>query len=111
MRTTGISAILVLALGAAAADFAQARTVTVGPGGAYDVEAVQTGIDIADDGDAVLVAPGEYVITEPVTFRGKAITVMSAFVTYVVNILFEEVSSCHINVYRFILRPVSPGFQ
>lgn len=35
------------------------------------------GVDLAVDGDTVLVAPGEYVILEPITFRGKAITVKS----------------------------------
>jgi hypothetical protein len=56
---------------------AQAATITVGSGAGYDYDSIQVAIDAAVDGDTVLVAPGEYVITEPVTFRGKAITVIS----------------------------------
>ncbi|MHC4173337.1 MAG: right-handed parallel beta-helix repeat-containing protein [Planctomycetota bacterium] len=73
MKTTKMLSILVLALGG----FAQARTITVGPGASHDFDTIQVGIDAANDADTVLVAPGEYVITVPVTFRGKAITVIS----------------------------------
>jgi hypothetical protein len=59
------------------AGLARPDTITVGSGAAYDFDTIQAGIDAAVDGDTVLVASGEYVITEPVTFRGKAITVKS----------------------------------
>jgi hypothetical protein len=49
----------------AIAGLTQAVTITVGPGADYDFDSIQAGIDAANDVDEVLVAPGEYVITEP----------------------------------------------
>ncbi|MFC1637307.1 right-handed parallel beta-helix repeat-containing protein, partial [Planctomycetota bacterium] len=63
--------------GLAIGELAQAATITIGPGADYDFDTIQEGIDAAIDGDTVWVVPGEYIITEPITFRGKAITVLS----------------------------------
>ena len=52
----------------------QAATMTVGPAGA-DFTTIQEAILAASAGDTVLVKPGLYVIAEPLSFQGKAITV------------------------------------
>jgi len=56
---------------------ADGSVIAVGPGPSSDFDTIQAGIDATSDGDMVLMAPGEYVIAEPITFRGKAITVTS----------------------------------
>jgi hypothetical protein len=52
-------------------------TLTVDLNGGADHTDIQSAIDAAKDGDAAIVKPGEYVITEPITFKGKAIAVES----------------------------------
>jgi parallel beta-helix repeat protein len=52
-----------------------AATLTVDLNDTGQYTDIQSAIDAAADGDTVLVKPGEYVITESITFKGKGITV------------------------------------
>ena len=52
-----------------------AETIIVDANGNGRFTDIQSAIDRTETGDTVLVQPGEYAITEPITFRGKAITV------------------------------------
>ena len=71
-KTRRLGGALAWALGASPC---LAATITVDIGGGSDHTSIQPAIDAAQDGDTVLVKPGEYVITVAIMFRGKAITV------------------------------------
>ncbi len=68
---------LILIVGLFCCPFACGKVIQVDDDGQADFDNIQAGIDVAEIGDTVLVMPGEYVITEPITFRGKVITVKS----------------------------------
>lgn len=55
---------------------ASANTIVVDPGGGGDAVTIQGGIDLAQDGDEVLVLPGLYV--ENVAWEGKSVTLTGA---------------------------------
>lgn len=55
----------------------RAATISVDVNGNGLLTEIQPAIDAAETGDTILVKPGEYVITEPISFLGKAITVQS----------------------------------
>ena len=63
---------LLLAIIIACQSYAEIRNIP------EDFETIQEGIDAADNGDTVLVQPGEYV--ENIDFIGKAITVSSLII-------------------------------
>ena len=69
---------------------ANGEVIRVDVAGREDFDNIQMGIDAAVDGETVLVASGEYVITEPITFRGKAIAVRSEAGPEVTTILMSE---------------------
>ena len=53
------------------------RTIYVDDDGPCDFNNIQAAIDDANDGDTISVAPGVYDINEPITYRGKNITLKS----------------------------------
>jgi parallel beta-helix repeat protein len=70
----GMLRLVVVCAPAMLAVAARAATINVGPGQAYTT--IQSGINAANNGDTVLVAPGTYY--ENIDFLGKAITVTSS---------------------------------
>jgi len=56
---------------------ASARTIYVDDDGPADFNTIQVAIDAVEDGDRVLVATGIYDVNEPITYRGKNITLKS----------------------------------
>ena len=58
-----------LAIALGVPSFCSAATIIVDPSGAGDFTEIQPAIDAAEDGDVVLVRPGEYGIREPIDFN------------------------------------------
>jgi len=50
-------------------------TIIVDPSGGGNYKDIQSAINASREGDTILVDAGEYVITEPLTFQGKAIAI------------------------------------
>jgi len=72
LRTISLMLIVVLFC-----PFAHAKLIHVDDDGQADFDNIQAAIDVANDGDTVLVGPAKYLSTVPITFRGKAIMVRS----------------------------------
>ncbi len=83
--------VLGLVLAAGISIPALGREIVVDLNGGAEFTAIQPAIDAAEDGDTVLVKPGEYVITEPVSYKGKAITLRSQSGPEVTTIRMSEV--------------------
>jgi parallel beta-helix repeat protein len=73
MERPGIALAAVLCL----SPFLGAATFTVDPAGGGDFAAPGPAIDAAAPGDVVVLMPGDHVISRPLTFRGKPLTVRS----------------------------------
>ena len=70
-----MESVLILAASVFFSSSLTAATLTVDLNGGADYTDIQAAIDAAVDGDTVLVKPGEYVIAESISFKGKGITV------------------------------------
>ena len=68
---------LILCPGMASAAIIRVPTAALLPDGTYRSTTIQEGIDVASDGDTVLVANGTYTLTQDLDFTGKAITAQS----------------------------------
>ncbi len=79
---------------------ARAATLVVDLSGASDFTEIQPAIDAAQAGDTVLVRAGEYVVTQPIDFKGKAITVRSEAGAEATTIRLSEPRGNH-NVVSF----------
>jgi len=67
-----------LVVGATAPTGLLAADLRVDPAGSGDFATIQPAIDAATDGDTILVAPGVYVLAEPLGLRGKSVRVRAS---------------------------------
>ena len=79
----------------------QARTITVDDDAPADFNNIQSAIDDANNGDVIIVAPGEYIINEPITYRGKNITLKSEEGPEKTIVRINPIDRYHASVFIF----------
>jgi len=67
-----------------------AATLVVDPGGGGDHTGIQSALYAANSGDEIIVKSGEYLITEPINFQGKEVTVRSESGSEMTTIRFSD---------------------
>jgi hypothetical protein len=73
----GLALSAACAVACALAGTLRADTIVVAPAGGGDFRELQAAVDAAEPGDIVLARAGEHLVCAPLTFRGKAITVLA----------------------------------